>query len=185
MAMVVTEELTKLAPKDATALRMLNQEAIAVLKDMDAWAEEQVEAIPPQQRVLATRHKAFGYYAHRYGFRELALQGFSTTEAVRPAVLANLRRELEEANVVVLFPEHDPPGQSLQVISKQSGIPLSPRHLIADGLGAGQSTVETFVGNTCAITNGLQGQCDEAAGEALVRRWGALGSADGADGAGQ
>ncbi|SAY38387.1 metal ABC transporter substrate-binding protein [Candidatus Synechococcus spongiarum] len=171
MAMVVTEELTRLAPEDATALRMLNQEAIAVLKDMDAWAEQQVETIPSQQRVLASRHKAFGYYAQRYGFRELALKGFSTTEAVRPAVLADLRRELAEANVVVLFSEQDPPGQSLQVISQQSGIPLSPRHLIADGLGAGQSTVETFVGNTCTITNGLQGQCDEAAGEDLSSRW--------------
>lgn len=174
MAMVVTEELTKLTPDDATALRMLNQEAIAVLKDMDAWTEQQVETIPSQQRVLATRHRAFGYYAHRYGFRELALQGFSTTEAVRPAVLANLRRELAEANVVVLFPEQNPPGRSLRVISRQSDIPLSPRHLIADGLAPDRSTVETFVGNTCAITNGLEGQCDEAAGEALVSRWGAL-----------
>lgn len=174
MAMVITRELTQLAPEEATALRMLNQEAIAVLEEMGAWAEQQVETIPPQQRVLATRHKAFGYYARRYGFRELALQGFSTTEAVRPAVLANLRRELAEANVVVLFPEHDPPGQSLRVISQQSGIPLSPRHLIADGLGAGRSTVETFVGNTCVITNGLQGQCDEAGGEALASRWRAL-----------
>ncbi len=174
MAMVITRELTQLAPEEATALRMLNQEAIAVLEEMGAWAEQQVETIPPQQRVLANRHKAFGYYARRYGFRELALQGFSTTEAVRPAVLANLRRELAEANVVVLFPEHDPPGQSLRVISQQSGIPLSPRHLIADGLGAGRSTVETFVGNTCVITNGLQGQCDEAGGEALASRWRAL-----------
>ncbi len=174
MAMVVTRELTQLAPEDATALWMLNQETIAVLEEMGAWAEQQVETIPPQQRVLATRHKAFGYYARRYGFRELALQGFSTTEAVRPAVLANLRRELAEANVVALFPEHDPPGQSLRVISQQSGIPLSPRHLIADGLAAGRSTVETFVGNTCVITNGLQGQCDEAGGEALASRWRAL-----------
>lgn len=174
MAMVVTRELTQLAPEDATALRMLNQEAIAVLEDMDAWTERQVETIPSQQRVLANRHKAFGYYARRYGFRELALQGFSTTEAVRPAVLANLRRELTEANVVVLFPEHDPPGQSLRVISQQSGIPLSPQYLIADGLAAGRSTVETFVGNTCVITNGLQGQCDETGGEALAGRWRAL-----------
>ncbi|MXX09608.1 MAG: zinc ABC transporter substrate-binding protein [Synechococcus sp. SB0667_bin_8] len=171
MAMVVTRELTKLAPEDATALQMLNQEAVAVLKDMDAWAEQQVETIPSQQRVLATGHKAFGYYAQRYGFRELALQGFSTTEAVRPAVLSNLRRELAEASVVVLFPEQDPPGRSLQVIAQQTGIPLSPQHLIADGLAAGQSTVETFVGNTCAITNGLQGQCDEAGGEELASRW--------------
>ena len=174
MAMVVTEELTRLAPEDATALRMLNQEAIAVLEELDAWARQQVETIPSQQRVLATRHKAFGYYAQRYGFRELALQGFSTTEAIRPAVLANLRRELAQANVVVLFPEQEPPSQSLQVISQQSGIPISPRYLIADGLAADRSTTETFVGNTCAITNGLQGQCDEAAGEALASRWRAL-----------
>ncbi|KKZ10943.1 MAG: hypothetical protein TE42_09105 [Candidatus Synechococcus spongiarum SP3] len=171
MAMVVTQELSRLAPEDATSLQALNREATAVLKDMDAWAEQQVETVPAQQRVLATRHKAFGYYAQRYGFRELALLGFNTSEAIRPTVLSNLRRALAEANVVALFPEQDPPGQSLQVISQQSGIDLSPRHLIADGLAPGQSTVETFVNNTCAITSGLQGQCDEAAGQDLVDRW--------------
>ena len=171
MAVVVTQELTRLVPEDATSLQALNQEAVAVLKDVDVWAEQQVETIPAQQRVLATRHKAFGHYAQRYGFRELTLLGFSTTEAIRPAVLSNLRRELAEANVVVLFPEQDPPGQSLQVISQQSGIPISPQHLIADGLAPDQSTVETFVSNTCAITNGLQGQCDEAAGQDLASRW--------------
>ncbi|KKZ14551.1 MAG: hypothetical protein TH68_04540, partial [Candidatus Synechococcus spongiarum 142] len=171
MAMVITQELTRLAPEDATSLQALNQEAIAVLKDMDAWAEQQVETIPSRQRVLATSHKAFGYYAQRYGFRELALRGFSTTEAIRPAMLSNLRRELAEANLVVFFPEQDPPGQSLRVISQQSGIPLSPQHLIADGLAPGQSTVETFVSNTCAVSRGLQGQCDEAAGQELASRW--------------
>ena len=171
MAMVITQELTRLASEDATSLQALNQEATAVLKDMDAWAERQVETVPSRQRVLATSHKAFGHYARRYGFRELALRGFSTAEAIRPATLSNLRRELEEANVVVLFPEQDPPGQSLQVISQQSGIPLSPQHLIADGLAPGQSTVETFVSNTCAVSRGLQGQCDEAAGQDLASRW--------------
>ncbi len=175
MAMVITQELTQLALEEATALQALNQGAIAVLKDLDAWTEQQVEAIPPQQRVLATRHKAFGYYARRYGFKELAiLDSFSTTEALRPAALSKLRRELVEAKVIALFPEQDPPGQSLQVISQQSGIPLSPQHLIADGLAPGQSTVATFVANTCAIGNGLSGQCDEAAGEDLARRWRAL-----------
>ena len=175
MAMVITEELIKLVPEDATALRALNQEAIAVLKDLDSWTRRQVATIPPEQKVLATSHQAFGYYAQRYGFRQLPLRAsLSTVEGIRPAVLSNLRRELAENNVVVLFPEHSPPSQSLLVLSQQSGIPLSPQHLIADGLAPGKSTVETFVTNTCAITNGLQGQCDEAAGEDLVNRWGML-----------
>ena len=174
MAMVITHELTRLAPEDATSLQALNEKAIPVLQDMDAWAKEQVGTIPPEQRVLATRHKAFSHYAQRYGLRELTLLGFSTSEAIRPAALSNLRRELAEANVVALFPEQDPPSQSLQVISQQSGLPISPQSLIADGLAPDQSTVETFVSNTCAITNGLQGQCDEAAGQVLASRWGNL-----------
>ena len=172
MAMVITQELTQVAPNEASALQALNREAVAVLEDMDEWTQQQVETIPPEQRVLATRHKAFGYYAQRYGFRELAvLDSFSTTEALRPAALSKLRRELAEANVVVLFPEQNPPARSMEVIAQQTGIPLSPQHLIADGLAPGKSTVETFVGNTCAISSGLQGQCDEAAGQDLISRW--------------
>ena len=171
MAVVITEELTRLVPKEAASLQALNQEATAVLQDLDAWTQQQVETIPPQQRVLATRHKAFGYYARRYGFKELPLLEFSSNEAVRPAMMANLQRELAKANVVVLFPEQNPPGQALLVMAEQNGIPLSPQHLSPDGLFPDQSTVETFVTNTCAITNGLQGQCDEAGGEALAMRW--------------
>ena len=172
MAMVITRELTRLAPQETTALQALNQEAITVLEDLDGWAQQQVETIPPQQRILVTGHRAFGYYARRYGLRELALlDSFSTTEMLRPAALSKLRRELAEANVVALFPEQNPPGRSLQVIAQQSGIPLSSQHLIADGLAPGQSTVETFVSNTCAITRGLQGQCDEAAGQELASGW--------------
>ena len=172
MAMVITQELTQVAPNEASALQALNREAVAVLEDMDEWTQQQVETIPSEQRVLATRHKAFGYYAQRYGFRELAvLDSFSTTEALRPAALSKLRRELAEANVVVLFPEQNPPARSMEVIAQQTGIPLSPQHLIGDGLAPGKSTVETFVSNTCAISRGLQGQCDEAAGQDLVSRW--------------
>ena len=175
MAMVVTRELIQLVPNEESALEALNREAIAVLEDMDAWTRQQVETVPPEQRVLATRHRAFGYYAQRYGFRELPiLDSFSTTEALRPAALSKLRHELDEANVVVLFPEQMPPGRSLEVIAEQTGIPLSPEPLIADGLAPGKSTVETFVSNTCAISKGLQGQCDEVEGQDLVNRWRAL-----------
>ena len=175
MAMVITRELIQLVPNEESALEALNREAIAVLKDMDTWTRQQVETVPPEQRVLATRHRAFGYYAQRYGFRELPiLDSFSTTEALRPAALSKLRHELDEANVVVLFPEQIPPGRSLEVIAEQTGIPLSLQPLIADGLAPGRSTVETFVSNTCAISKGLQGQCDEAEGQNLVNRWRAL-----------
>ena len=115
-----------------------------MLKDLDVWTRQQVETIPPRQRVLATRHKAFGYYAQRYGLRELALlDSFDGSKALRPAALSNLRRELAAANVVVLFPEQNPPSQHLSRIAQQSGVPLSGQHLTADGLAPGQSTVET------------------------------------------
>ncbi len=175
MAGVITQELVQLVPGEAAALQELNQKAVAVLKDMDEWAEDQVETIAPQQRVLATRHKAFGYYAQRYGLRELALlDSFSTNEVSRPAALNNLRRELDEANVAMLFPEQIPPSQSLAVIAEQTGVPLSSQSLSADGLAPGQSTVETFVTNTCAIVEGLQGECDKIAGEDLFSRWQAI-----------
>ena len=172
MAMVITRELIQLAPEETSGLRKLNQEATAVLNDLDEWTRRQVEAIPPQQRVLATRHKAFGYYAQRYGFRELPLlDSFDSGEALRPAALSGLLQKLEEANVAALFPEQNPPNKSLEVIARQSGIPLSRQHLTSDGLAPGKSTVETFVTNTCAVRRGLQGQCDEAEGEDLVNRW--------------
>ncbi|MCE9645375.1 MAG: zinc ABC transporter substrate-binding protein [Chloroflexi bacterium] len=41
---------------------------IAQLKDLDAWIQDQVQAIPAERRLLVTNHEALGYFAARYGF---------------------------------------------------------------------------------------------------------------------
>lgn len=40
---------------------------LAQLNDLDAWAEQQISALPPERRLLITNHDALGYFVDRYG----------------------------------------------------------------------------------------------------------------------
>jgi zinc/manganese transport system substrate-binding protein len=125
--------------------------------------------------VLASSHRAFATYAHRYGLRELPLHdAFGGEGALRPETFAEHGRRLEQAGATVLFPEQTPPERALQTLARHTGIPLAGRPLSADGLAPGRTTVGTFVDNTCTIVEALGGACDRQQGEALDRRWRAI-----------
>ena len=91
-------------------------------------------------------------------------------------VVAELRRR----QVRRLFAEPGPTPKALQRISQLAGVPIHPQPLVVDGLGRAangpQSLMATLVANTCAISEGLGGRCDRAAGQALIQRWQAVGA---------
>jgi zinc/manganese transport system substrate-binding protein len=46
--------------------------------------------------------------------------------------------------------------------------------LVADGLAAKASYVETLTANVCTFVEGQGGSCDRAGGQQLKRRWAAI-----------
>jgi zinc/manganese transport system substrate-binding protein len=46
--------------------------------------------------------------------------------------------------------------------------------LVADGLAAKSSYVETVTANVCTVVEGQGGSCDRPGGQQLARRWAAI-----------
>ena len=44
---------------------------------VDAYAEKVLNSVPKESRVLVTAHDAFNYFARRFGYEVLAIQGIS------------------------------------------------------------------------------------------------------------
>ncbi len=61
-AETVRDELVKFDPAHADAYKKNTEEYLAKLKELDAYAKEQIASIPEGQRVLVTAHDAFGYF---------------------------------------------------------------------------------------------------------------------------
>jgi zinc/manganese transport system substrate-binding protein len=146
-----------------------------VLTDLDAWTVRQIATLPPSARVLASGHRAFRSFALRYGIRELAvIESFSTAGLLRPQGLNQVSDALKRSGTRVIFPDRLPPSKALRRISQRSGVPISSVALVADGLAAKASYVDTFTANVCTFVEGQGGSCDRAGGQQLARRWAAI-----------
>jgi len=174
MVRLLAERLAPFTDQDSR-LRSRSQQAAFVLTDLDAWTARQIATLPPSARVLASDHRAFRSFARRYGIRELAvIESFSTAGLLRPQGLNQVSDALQRSGARVIFPDRLPPSKTLRRISQRSGVPISSVALVADGLAAKASYVDTFTANVCTLVEGQGGSCDRAGGQQLARRWAAI-----------
>lgn len=183
MVRLVGERLARLAPTDAAAIRRRASTMTSLLAALDQWNGRQLATIPRdangQAPPLASGHRAFTSLARRYGLRELAVvDGSSSSKSLRPQAFEAVVRQLKQERVPILFAEQQPAPRNLERISALSGVPMAAEPLLADGLAAGSDgdgdLMLTLTGNTCAIAEGLGGQCDREGQRQLIRQWEAI-----------
>lgn len=75
------------------------------LLELDAWIKQEVEKIPPANRLLITNHETLGYFANRYGFQVIGslLASLSSEASPSPRELAHLSDSLRALPVRVIF----------------------------------------------------------------------------------
>lgn len=94
------------------------------LRALDAWIQEQVNAIPPERRILVTNHESFGYFADRYGFRILGtlLPSVSTGASPSAMELASLADHIRQSGAPAIFLETGASPQLAEQISRETGV---------------------------------------------------------------
>ncbi|MBN1690383.1 MAG: zinc ABC transporter substrate-binding protein [Dehalococcoidia bacterium] len=118
--------------------------------------EEMVSEIPAVDRKLVTGHKSMGYFAHRYGFKQIGaiIPSITSQAAVSAADLAALKELIEDNQVKAIFTEIGTSPAVAKSIGQETGvrvIELATHTLPADG------SYFTFIRNlTRVIVNGLK-----------------------------
>lgn len=105
------------------------------LDGLERWARLQVARIPPQRRVLATAHAAFGYLCNDFGFEPVPVAGLNREQMPDAASLARLVGQLRSSKVAAIFPEKASNPKILQALTRETGIGLA-EPLDADGTGS-------------------------------------------------
>lgn len=130
------------------------------LRQLDAWIKDQIATIPEGQRVLVTTHDSLNYYVKAYYFKDYqTLQGLSDESSPTASQVRKLSAEIKQTGVPTIFAEATASDRVLQNIARAADVKLSTEKLYADGLGEAKSYIEMMSHNTCAITNGLGGEC--------------------------
>jgi ABC-type Zn uptake system ZnuABC Zn-binding protein ZnuA len=88
------------------AIYQANADAYAsLLHDLDAWIRNEVEQIPPQNRLLVVDHAVLGYFAAQYGFTQVGTitGSFSSEAAPSAQELAALEDKIRQTGVRAVF----------------------------------------------------------------------------------
>ena len=101
----IAKTLSEKDPQNAAIYQKNAADYTAQLRELDQWIRQQVETIPPENRQLVTDHKAFGYFAERYGFTQVGavLPGFSTLAEPSAQELAALEDAIRQQGVKAIF----------------------------------------------------------------------------------
>ncbi|MEC4807235.1 MAG: metal ABC transporter substrate-binding protein [Jaaginema sp. PMC 1079.18] len=160
IAKIIQNQLSTLNPDAAPTYQNQTTTLIADLERLDTWITAQIATIPPQQRVLVTTHDAFNYFAQAYNFQEaVALQGLSTEETPTAAQVKALVATIKTAQVPAVFSEIKANDRAIATVAREANVKVAQPPLLAGGLGNTASYADMMVTNTCAIVEGLGGDC--------------------------
>ena len=162
VAMVELIESTLLqVNSQAAELYLVNSTALTdQLWQLDAWIDEQIATITEGQRVLFTTHDSLTYYAKAYYLEDYrTLQGLSSSVSPTASQVRKLSTEIKQAGVPTIFTESTQNDRVINNVARIANVKLSPEKLYVDGLGQAENYTEMMSHNTCAIVNGLGGEC--------------------------
>lgn len=130
------------------------------LWQLDAWIKDRVATIPEGQRVLVTTHDSLNYYTQAYSLNDYkTLQGLSVAASPTASQVRDLVTEIEQTGVPTIFAESTASDRVINNVARAADVELSPEKLYVDGLGETANYIEMMSHNTCAIVNGLGGEC--------------------------
>lgn len=142
-----------------------NAEAyINELRELDAYAKEQIATIPPESRVLVTAHDAFQYFGEAYEMEVTGLQGLSTDAEFGLNDVRSIVDLLVERDIKAVFVESSISEDSINAVvqgaeSRGHTVKIGGE-LYSDAMGAAGTETGTYLGmfrhNIETIVNSLK-----------------------------
>jgi len=116
------------------------------LEQMDRWIAAQVATIPVEQRLLVTDHLVLGYYADRYGFKQVGalVEAFSSGASPSAKELAALEDTIRSLGVKAVFVGASANPALAERVAADTGVKLAT--LYTGSLGPAGSGADTYLG---------------------------------------
>jgi len=133
---------------------------VSALEEIDAWIAERIATIPEARRLLVTDHLVFGYYADRYGLKQVGavIHGFSTGAAPSASELADLEDSVRALGVRAVFASTSANPALAERVAADTDVTFAM--LYTGSLGPAGSGAETYLGylryNTNTIVDALR-----------------------------
>lgn len=122
---MIGNSIADLVPKEAAAIHARAQKAVVEDVRIDAQLEQGLREC--SRKVIATQHESFGWFAARYGFTTIALDGPAPDDDPAPddAHLAAIALMLDDGSLSTLFVETLSPTSWIEVIAEEHGLDVA------------------------------------------------------------
>lgn len=136
---------------DAAAVEANEQAYVAKLDALDAWIRENVDTVPPAERLLVTNHDAFTYFIDAYGltFVGSVIPSFDDNAEPSAAEIDALVEKIRATGVQAVFSEASISPKAAATIAREAGVTVysGDDALYGDSLGVAGSAGETYLGS--------------------------------------
>jgi ABC-type Zn uptake system ZnuABC Zn-binding protein ZnuA len=131
------------------------------LDTLDAWIKQQVNTIPPEQRLLVTNHESLGYFADRYGFQIIGTVIPSVSSGASPSAqeLAALVEHIRETGARAIFLESGANPELAEMLASETGVKVVTEfytHSITAADGPAPTYIKMMEENVGAIVEALK-----------------------------
>lgn len=144
----IGEALAALDPSGSSGYRERASALAQSLESLDEWIRLQVEALPPESRLLVTDHDELGYFADRYGFRVIGavIPGYSSAAEPSAQELADLETRIQSLGVRAVFVDRTVNSQLAERVAEDTGVRLVPLNTHSIGvLGGGMPDYDSLM----------------------------------------
>ncbi len=124
---VTIEKALSAADPQHTAEYAVNAQAYRQqLQELDAWIEQQVALIPPENRKLFADHASFTYFAERYGFEQVGavIPAYSTLAEPSAQDLAAIETAIRELGMKTIFTSETSSPALVERVAQDTGARL-------------------------------------------------------------
>jgi zinc/manganese transport system substrate-binding protein len=139
----ITAALIKADPEDAADYQANGAKYVAQLRELDAWARQQVATVPAAKRKIITSHDAFSYMGAAYGIEFRAPVGFSTESEASASEVAALIDQIKREKIKAVFLENSNDPRLVQQIASATDAKLGGT-LYAEALSKSDGPAPTY-----------------------------------------
>lgn len=127
----VADVLSELDRESANRYESNSLLYIQELENLDDWIKNEVEEIPPENRMLLTDHLDLGYFAESYGFEQIGatIPSFSSQSQATAQELAALEDIIHEKHVKAIFVNEYLNPDLARRVAEDTGIQIVPIYI--------------------------------------------------------
>ena len=140
----ISQMLIQLRPQHVEALTKRQQKYLDSVSNLEQRLKKHFANIPPNKRIVVTRHDAFGYLGREFKIQFLAPLGLSLEVEASAEDVAAIIDQIREQSVKALFVENINNPRLLELISAETNVTIGGR-LYSDALSEVEGPAGTYL----------------------------------------